>query len=97
MAEQYKGQVYLEHANEAAEKIRKIHQLVSGGDTTIPEEGSLLGATYYHIADMLEIYLAAIGMKVKDPDKSNDMITMLMFAEKDEISGIIEEYRKWFA
>lgn len=95
MAEQYKGQVYLEHANEAAEKIKEIHQLVSGRDTT-PEYGSLLGDTYYLIADMMEVYLAAVGMKITNTEKFNGMISLLMFAEKNEIYGIIKKYRKWF-
>lgn len=95
MMEQYKGQAYLEYASEAAEKIREIHQLVSGRDT-IPEYGSLLGDTYYLIADMMEVYLAAVGMKITDTEKFNGMISLLMFAEKNEIYGIIKKYRKWF-
>lgn len=38
----YKGQTFLEYANEAAGKIRKAHQILSGGEP-IPDEHSLLG------------------------------------------------------
>lgn len=90
--EQYKGQAYLEYANDAATKIRKIHELISGGET-IPEYGSLLGDTYYLIADMIQSYLVAIGMKAIEDDEFNNMTTMIMFVEKEKIKSVIEEYR----
>lgn len=92
MAEQYKGQIFLEYANEAATKIRKVNEVISGNNN-IPEYGTLLGDTYYCIADMIQSYLLAIGMKVVEEDEFNNMVVMIMFAKKDEISNIIEECR----
>ena len=46
MDERYKGQMFLEHANEAATKIRKTNEVISGNNN-IPECGTLLGDTYY--------------------------------------------------
>lgn len=91
MMEQYKGQTYLEYANEAATKIRKTHEVLSGGEA-IPECGSLLGDTYYLIADMIQTFLATIGMRVVDDDEFNNMTTEIMFAEKDEIKSILRKY-----
>lgn len=34
----------------------------------------------------------AIGMKVKEEDEFNYMITMIMFSEKNGISDVIEDY-----
>lgn len=82
---------FLENANEAATKSRKTNEIISGNNT-VPENGTLLGDTYYCIADMIESYLLAIGMKVKEEDEFNYMITMIMFSEKDGISDVIEDY-----
>ena len=91
----YKGKTFLEYANEAAGKIREAHQVMSGGEP-IPEWGSLLGDAYYGIADMIQEYLTTIGIKISNDDKFNNMITEIMFAEKNEISSVIEKYCKTF-
>jgi len=85
-------QMFLEYANEAATKIRKTHEVLSGGEP-IPECGSLLGDTYYLIADMIQSYLLTTGMKIIKEDEFNNMTTMIMFVEKDGINNVIEEYR----
>lgn len=90
MIEQTK--TFLENAVEAATKIRKTNEIISGNNN-IPEYGTLLGDTYYCIADMIEAYLLAIGMKVIEEDEFNNMISMIMFAEEDGISDVIEGYR----
>lgn len=81
MAEQYKGQIFLENAVEAATKIRKVNEVISGNNN-IPETGTLLGDTYYHIWDMIHSYLLAIGLKVVEEGQFNNMIALIMFAEK---------------
>ncbi len=91
MIEQYKGQAFLEYAIETAEKVRKVHNILSGGEA-IPECGSLLGDIYYGIADMIQEYLSTIGMRIANDDKFNNMTTEIKFAEKNEISGIIKRY-----
>ena len=45
------------------------------------------------IADMIESYLLAIGMKVVKEDEFNNMVVMIMFVEKEGIVNVIEEYR----
>lgn len=92
----YKGQTFLEYANEAAGKIRKAHQILSGGEP-IPEDGSLLCDVYYGIADMIQEYLITIGLGIADDDDFNNMTTEIMFAEKEEIESIIKEYCKVLA
>lgn len=37
--------------------------------------------------------MLAIGMKVIEEDEFNNMISMIMFAEEDGISDVIENYR----
>lgn len=93
MKEQYKGQAFLENAVEAAGKIRKAHQILSGGES-IPEDGSLLCDVYYSIADMIQEYLITIGLGIADDDDFNNMTTEIMFVEKEEIESIIKEYCK---
>lgn len=90
MIEQTK--TFLKNAVEAATKIRKTNEIISGNNN-IPEYGTLLGDTYYCIADMIEAYLLAIGMKVIEEDEFNNMISMILFAEEDGISDVIEGYR----
>lgn len=85
-------QAFLENAVEAATKIRKTNEVISGNNN-IPEDGTLLGDTYYCISDMIESYLLAIGMKVIDGDQFNNMNSMIMFSEKEEINNIITKYR----
>lgn len=80
--------IYLEYANEAAKKIREINQILSG--TESPEDGSLLGDVDYCIYAMIQIYLAPIVGKEVFCDELNNMATEIMFAEKDEIDGIIK-------
>ena len=87
----YNGKTFLECANEAAVKIGKIHEVISGGNA-IPESGSLLGDVYYCIADMIEIYLASITGKETGSDELHDMIVEIMFAGKDEIDCIVKGY-----
>ena len=89
----YKGQTFLEYANEAAGKIREAHQILGGGEP-IPEDGSLLGDAYYVIADMIQEYLATIGLRIADDDDFNNMTTEIMFAQKSEIESIIKKYSK---
>ena len=91
VAEQYKGQTFLEHAVETAEKVRKIHNILSGGEA-IPEYGSMLGDIYYGIVDMIQEYLSTIGMRIANEDEFNNMTTEIMFANRDEINGIIKRY-----
>lgn len=90
MEEQYKGQMFLEYANEVATKIREIFQVMGGGEP-IPEYGSLLGDAYYGVFDMIQEHLTAIGMEMAD-DEFNNMVTEIMFAERDEIYNIIKKY-----
>jgi hypothetical protein len=89
----YKGQTFLEYANEAAGKIRKAHQILSGGES-IPDEHSLLGKAYYSIVDMVQEYLAAIGLRIADDDDFINMAIEITFCEKDMIESIIKEYCK---
>lgn len=93
MKEQYKGQAFLEYANEAAGKIRKAHQILSGGEP-IPEDGSLLCDVYYGIADMIQEYLITIGLGIADDDDFINMAMEITFCEKYEIESIIKEYCK---
>lgn len=91
MMEKYEGQAFLENAVESAEKVRKVHYMLSGGEA-IPEYGSMLGDIYYGIADMIQEYLSQIGMRIADDDAFNNMTTEIMFAKRDEINGIIGRY-----
>lgn len=76
------------YANEAASKIREINRLVFG--TEDMEMGGLLGGAYYCIADMVQTHLApVVGEKVHS-DKLNGITSEIMFAEKDEIGGIVK-------
>lgn len=92
----YEGQTFLEYANEAAGKIRKAHQILSGGEP-IPDEHSLLGKAYYSIVDMVQEYLAAIGLRIADDDDFINMAMEITFCEKEEIESIIKEYCKVLA
>lgn len=88
----YKGQAFLEYANEAAGKIRKINQEISG--TEIPEERSLLDDIDTYIYIMIQMYLAPLVGKEIGSDELNDFTTEIMYAEKNEIESIIERYCK---
>ena len=50
-------------------------------------------ASLYCIADMIESYLLAIGVKVIEEDQFTNMISMIMFAEKNGIRDVMEGYR----
>lgn len=91
VAEQYKGQAFLEYAAETAEKVRKVHNILSGGEA-IPEDGSMLGDIYYGIVDMIQEYLSIIGVRLANDDELNNMTTEIMFAKRDEINSIIKRY-----
>lgn len=92
MEEQYKGQIFLEHANRAAIKIREINRLISG--TESPEEGSLLGDIDYSIYIMIQMHFTHLLEKEISGDELNNMTTEIMFAEKDEIESIIGRDQK---
>lgn len=91
----YKGQTFLEYANEAAGKIREIYHIFGGyGDTSSPEEGTLLGDVYARIWDMVSLYLVSITGKDLYSDEINDMTRDILSAGKNEIENIIKEYSK---
>ena len=91
----YKGQTFLEYANEAATKIREIYHIFGGyGNTSSPEEGTLLGDVYARIWDMVSLYLVSITGKDLHSDEISDMTRDILSAEKDEIENIIKAYCK---
>ncbi len=93
--EQYKGQAFLENANEAASKIREIYHIFGGyGKTSSPEEGTLPGDVYARIWDMISLYLVSITGKDLYSDEINDMTRDILSAGKTEIENIIKEYSK---
>ena len=92
--EQYKGQAFLENANEAATKIRDIYHIFGGyGEESSPEDG-LLGKVYDCVAEMISIYLESITGKDLYSDEINDMTRDILSAGKTEIENIIKEYSK---
>lgn len=91
----YKGKTFLEYAYEAAGKIRKINQVISG--TEIPEDGSLLDDIDTGIYIMIQMYLAPLVGKEIGSDELNNMSVEIMSAKKNEIGSIIEKYCKTFA
>jgi len=91
----YKGQTFLEYANEAAGKIREIYHIFGGyGDTSSPEEGTLLGDVYARVWDMVSLYLVSITEKDLYSDEINDMTRDILSAGKNEIENIIKKYCK---
>lgn len=86
----YNGTTFLGYANEAAAKIRKISQMISGMES--PEDGSLLGDVDYSIYIMIQMYLAPITGKEIGSDELNDMAVKIMSAEKDGIDDILKRY-----
>ena len=95
MKEQYKGQAFLENANEAATKIREIYHIFGGyGDESSPEEGTLLGDVYARIWDMVSLYLVSITGKDLYSDEINDMTRDILSAGKNAIENIIKKYCK---
>lgn len=90
--EQYKGQAFLENANEAAGKIREIYHIFGGyGDTSSPE-GGLLGDVYECVADMISLYLAPITGMELNSDELNDITCKVMNMNKEGIGNFIKKY-----
>jgi len=93
MREQYKGQEFLENANEATTKIRDIYHIFGGyGNTSSPEEGTLLGDVYACIGEMISLYLASATGKEMHSDELNDITVKMMHTDKDEIESFIKKY-----
>ncbi len=91
--EQYKGQAFLENANEAASKIREIYHIFGGyGKTSSPEEGTLLGDAYARIWDMVSLYLAPITGMELNSDELNDITCKVMSMNKEGIGNFIKKY-----
>ena len=82
-------QVFLECANEAGTKIREIIKLICGSECM---DDGLLSDVFYRIGDMLEIYLSPIVGKEIGSDELADMVVHIMYAEEDEIDGLIHRY-----
>lgn len=95
MKEQYKGQAFLENANEAANKIREIYHIFGGySDESSPEEGTLLGDVYARVWDMISLYLASITGNDLHSDELNDITHEIMHMSKEEIGDFIKKYCK---
>lgn len=90
----YKGQTFLEYANEAATKIKEIYHIFGGYGDGSPEEGTLLGDVYARIWDMVSLYLVSIMGKDLHSDEIGDMTVEILSAGKDEIENIIKKYSK---
>lgn len=90
----YKGQTFLEYANEAATKIREIYHIFGGyGDESSPEDG-LLGDVYACVWDMISLYLASITGNDPHSDELNDITHEIMHMSKEEIGDFIKKYCK---
>lgn len=84
---------FFENAVEAATKIREIYHIFGGyGDTSSPEEGTLLGDVYACVAEMISAYLIPITGKELYCDELNDMTTDLMHVNKEGIGDFIKKY-----
>ena len=92
--EQYKGQAFLENANEAAGKIREIYHIFGGYGSTSSPEGGLLGDVYECLADMISSYLAPITGTELNSDELNDITCKIMYMNKERIGDFIKEYCK---
>ncbi len=85
--------LFLNYANEATTKIREIYHIFGGyGNTSSPEEGTLLGDVYACIAEMISLYLAPVIGKEMHSDELNDITVEMMYADKDEIESFIKKY-----
>lgn len=80
---------FLEHANEATRNIKEITKLLTG-DTDL--SGGLLHDIYCCVCDMVQEYFAPIINKEIGNDEFNDIVTIIMHAEKDEINDIVKKY-----
>ena len=83
-----KEQKFLEYANEAGRKIREMNQLICGSECM---DDGLLSDIFYRIGDMLQIYLASITGKEIGSDELSDMAVQIMYAEENEIDGLINK------
>ena len=85
--------MFLEYANEATTKIREIYHIFGGyGDTSSPEEGTLLGDVYACVAEMISVYLVPLTGKELHCDVLNDMTVELMHIDKKGIGDFIKRY-----
>lgn len=89
----YNEQEFFKNAVEAATKIREIYHMFGGyGETSSPEEGTLLGDVYACVADMISSYLAPITGKALYCDELNDITCEIMHMNKDDIGKFINKY-----
>lgn len=80
----------LKYANEVTVKINHITQLLTG-ETGLCE--GVLGDIYCCVYNMVKEYLTPVVVKEINDDEFNNMVTMIMYAEKeDEINDIIKKY-----
>lgn len=87
------AQAFLENANEAATKIREIYHIFGGyGETSSPEEGTLLGDVYACLGEMISIYLVPLTGIELHCDELNDITCEIMYMDKEGIGGFIKKY-----
>ncbi len=80
----------LKYANEVTAKINNITQLLTG-ETGLTD--GLLGDIYCCVFDMVKEYLIPVVVKEINDDEFDNMVTRIMYAEKeDEINDIIKKY-----
>lgn len=86
-------QAFLENANVAASKIREIYHIFGGyGETSSPEEGTLLGDVYACIGEMISIYLAPLTGIELNSDELNDITCEIMHMDREGIGSFIKKY-----
>lgn len=90
LEQKYDGKTYIEYAREAAEKIRKVSQVICGSD--MPESGSLLGDANYCIYIMIQMVMASVIEKEIADDDLNNLTTQIMYAEEGEIDSFLKKY-----
>lgn len=87
------AQAFLENANEAATKIREIYHIFGGyGETSSPEEGTLLGDVYACLGEMVSIYLVPLTGIELHCDELNDITCEIMHMDKEGIGSFIKIY-----
>ena len=87
----YNEEEFLKNAVEAATKIREIYHIFGGyGETSSPEEGTLLGDVYACVAEMISIYLVPITGKELYCDELNDITLETMHLDKEEIGNFVK-------